>query len=82
MDLFVWLNVDVNNGMPMRFQLSSNKRHNEQLASWDLLTGFRCYEIDSGETDTLRYKKSPPDDQLTRTAGYRKKRSRFPRYQR
>jgi len=63
MDLFVWLNSDmnddINNSIPPGCQLSFNKRRNELLLSRDQRTGFQCYEIDSAETDTHRYKKSP-----------------------
>lgn len=55
MDLFTWSH----NKMPVRFQLSFNKRGNEQLFSWDVQHGCHLYRVASGETLAHRYKKTP-----------------------
>ncbi len=55
MDLFVWFR----NSVPLRFQLSFNKRGKEQAISWDFHRGVQFYRVDSGETWPYRYKETP-----------------------
>ena len=60
MDLFVWFHNNwLHNSMPVRFQLSFNKRNKEQAISWDFQREFQLYRVDSGETTPDRYKKTP-----------------------
>ncbi len=46
MDLFIWYRENV----PLRFQLSYDKRNEEKAISWDYNLGFRHYRVDNGET--------------------------------
>lgn len=45
--------------MPVRFQLSYNKRSHEEAISWDFRNGFRFYHVDSGEDELPHYKMTP-----------------------
>lgn len=59
MDLFIWHRQNV----PVRFQLTYNKRNAEKAISWDFHLGFRHYLVDGGETIPNnypgRYKQTP-----------------------
>ena len=55
MDLFVWLDRQ----MPVRFQLTWNKRENEHALSWDRNTGFIHHMVDDGEPCVTEYKMTP-----------------------
>ena len=55
MDLFVWFTRQV----PVRFQLSYNKRDREHAINWNSETGFSHNRVDSGETYPDNYKMSP-----------------------
>jgi len=59
MDLFIWHRQKI----PVRFQLTYDKRNEEKAISWDFHLGFRHYLVDNGETfpDNYpgRYKQTP-----------------------
>lgn len=56
MDLFIWFRHQV----PVRFQLSYNKRSQEHAITWDNATGFSHNRVDSGEQENrLKYKMTP-----------------------
>ncbi len=55
MDLFVWLDSQ----MPVRFQLTWNKREMEQALSWDRNAGFILHQVDAGEYRVTDYKMTP-----------------------
>ncbi len=59
MDLFIWHR----NNVPLRFQLTYDKRNEEKAINWDFHLGFRHYLIDNGEafphTYPGHYKQTP-----------------------
>ena len=55
MDLFIWFTHQV----PVKFQLSYDKREAEHVLSWDRERGFMHNRIDDGEGLPGRYKMSP-----------------------
>lgn len=55
MDLFIWFN----NQVPVKFQLSYDKRELEHAISWDSERGFIHSRIDDGEDWPNRYKMTP-----------------------
>lgn len=56
MDLFIWFRHQV----PVRFQLSYNKRGREHAITWDNAAGFSHNRVDNGEQEAqLKYKMTP-----------------------
>jgi hypothetical protein len=55
MDLFIWFC----NQVPLKFQLSYNKRGTEHAICWDSENGFSHNRVDDGEEPSGRYKMSP-----------------------
>ena len=55
MDLYIWFHDNV----PIRFQLSYNKRSREKAINWDFQRGLRHYLVDTGEEELGRYKQTP-----------------------
>ncbi|MGK0297912.1 MAG: hypothetical protein ACI9XC_001529 [Gammaproteobacteria bacterium] len=55
-DLYVWYN---HNKEIVEFQISYDKQTNEKILSWDSESGFTNHNVDSGNVEPNKMKRSP-----------------------